>query len=640
MQPRTTLLEKKPLCLVLLFAFHCFVLPGLAAAQQREKPTIAKVDPPNWFAAMPDPMLLIQGTGLRDAVFSSSNSSVVVGRTLTSPNGHWAMVTLDTHEAQPGQTHFTATTSSGSAAFEYTLKPRRPAGEVASGFSSKDVLYLIMPDRFADGDQRNNRPPGSEATYNRAVAHAYHGGDLRGIIDHLDYIQQLGVTAIWLTPVLANDPKGTDYHGYGATDMYAVDPRLGTLAEYRELGDALHRRHMKLVFDDVPNHVGPQIVWATDPPMPDWFHDTPAHHTENKYVFAPVTDPNAPAQAAHDALDGWFVNTLPDMNQQNPTVAQYELQNMIWWIEEGGVDGLRIDTFPYVQRDFWQTYLGTLKALYPNLTSVGEVSIGDATINAYFAGGRTLAGVDTHLDTPFDYPLYYSLLDVLVKGKPMSQLEEGLRMDWLYPHPGALVPFIGNHDQIRFLSLPNATPELLRLGFGLLMTLRGMPQLYSGDEIAMLGGEDPDNRRDFPGGFPGDPQNAFTAAGRTPAQAAMHDWVAELGSLRSRTPVLQSGAQQTVLAGESTFAYVRLPVGSAGACGASSDSVSRSVLVVMNRGAKDQDVTISTTGTVLAGCTQATPLLDKNGGKVAVRNGSDPVVVHLPAFGFEVYELR
>ena len=301
-------------------------------------------------------------------------------------------------------------------------------------------------------------------------------------------------------------------------DLYAVDPRLGTLAEYRELSDALHRRHMKLVFDDVPNHVGPQHVWASDPPMPDWFHGTSAHHEENKYVFAPVTDPNAPAAASQDALDGWFVNSLPDMNQQNPAVAKYETQNMIWWIEAGGIDGLRIDTFPYVRRDFWQQYLGELTSLYPHLTSVGEVSIGDATINAYFAGGRTLAGVDTHLTTPFDYPLYHSLLDVLVKGKPMSQLEEGLRLDWLYPHPEALVPFLGNHDQVRFLSQPHATAALLRLGFGLLMTLRGMPELYSGDEIAMLGGEDPDNRRDFPGGFPGDKENAFTAAGRTPAR--------------------------------------------------------------------------------------------------------------------------
>lgn len=621
-------------CVLLLFA--AFVCQHLLSAQA--PPSITKVDPPNWFADMPSPMLLIKGIGLEGATFTSSAAAARITRTMTSPNGHWAIVWIDTHSAHPGVCHFAAHTPAGSASFAYTLKPRRPSGEVASGFSAKDVLYLIMPDRFADGDPSNDQPPGSEGTYDRSNPQAYHGGDLRGVIDHLDYLQQLGVTAVWLTPILANDPRGTDYHGYGATDMYAVEPRLGTLAEYRELSDRLHRRHMKLVFDDVPNHVGPHHVWASDPPLPDWFHGTSAHHEENKYVFAPVTDPHASEATAEDALDGWFVNTLPDMNQQNPVVAQYETQNMIWWIEEGGIDGLRIDTFPYVQREFWQQYLGELTTLYPHLTEVGEVSIGDATVNAYFAGGRTLAGVDTHLTTPFDYPLYYTLLNVLVKGQPMSQLEEGLRLDWLYPHPEALVPFIGNHDQLRFLSQPNATPALLRLGFGLLMTLRGMPELYSGDEIGMLGGADPDNRRDFPGGFPGDKADTFTAAGRTAAQNAMHDWVAALGSLRAKTPALQGGRQQTLLAGDSSFVFVRMPGGSTSACGSGSEA--GSVLVALNRDAAAHALTIPVAETALAGCTGLTPTLGDQGTGAAPSISSGAVTVSLPPFGFEVYALR
>ncbi len=622
-------------CAALLLAFCQPLLPAQTAA-----PVIEKIDPPNWFAAMLDPMLLIRGSGLDKATFTSADPSIKITRSTSSPNGHWAMVWLDTHAARPGVFHFAAHTAAGSASFEYTLKPRRPADEVASGFSSKDVLYLIMPDRFADGDPSNDQPPGSEGTYDRSNPQAYHGGDLRGVINHLDYLQELGVTAVWLTPVVANNPKGTDYHGYGATDMYAVEPRLGTLAEYRELSDALHRRHMKLVFDDVPNHVGAQNIWASDPPMPDWFHGTAAHHEENKYVFGPVTDPNAPEAASLDALDGWFVNTLPDMNQQNPVVAQYETQNMIWWIEEGGVDGLRIDTFPYVQRDFWQQYLGTLRSLYPHLTSVGEVSTGDATVNAYFAGGRTLAGVDTHLTTPFDYPLYYTLLNVLVNGKPMSQLEEGLRLDWLYPHPEMLAPFIGNHDQVRFLSQPNATPALLRLGFGLLMTLRGMPELYSGDEIEMLGGADPDNRRDFPGGFPGDKANAFTAAGRTPDQAAMHDWVATLGMLRAKTPALQAGLQQTVLAGDSSFAFVRMAEGSSFACDASPNQSRGSVLVVLNRDPAAHALTIPVKETALAHCSRLHWIMGDKGATDAATVPADAVTLTLPPFGFEVYSLQ
>jgi glycosidase len=627
-------LRSKPKHLVLLAALMLAVLPSTIA--QSSAPTIARIDPPNWFAAMPDPMLLVQGTNLGSARFTASNKDVRVTRTTTSPNGHWAIVSLDTHAARPGSLHLIASTAAGSVSVDYLLKPRRPASEVATGLSPKDVLYLIMPDRFADGDPHNNEPKGSEGTYNRSIAHAYHGGDLRGIINHLDYLQQLGVTALWLTPILANDPKGTDYHGYGATDMYAVDPRLGTLAEYRELSDALHKRHMKLVFDDVPNHVGPNILWATDPPLPDWFHGTAAQHLDNKYLFHPTTDPHAAPGADHEALDGWFVNLLPDMNQQNPVVAQYETQNMIWWIEEGGIDGLRIDTFPYVQREFWQSYLGTLKSIYPNLTSVGEVSDGDPTVNAFYAGGRTIDGVDTHLETPFDYPLYYTLLDVLVKGKPMSALENTLRQDWLYPHPEVLVPFIGNHDQIRFMSLPNATPALLRLGYGLLLTLRGMPELYAGDEIAMQGGDDPDNRRDFPGGFPGDPADAFTPAGRTAGQAAIHDWVAALGSFRAHTPALQTGRQQTVLATDTAFAYVRIAPGSATACG----HPSQSVLVAINRDPAAQSLTIPVNGTTLSGCTNLQATLGDAPKDSSISVQPSSIRIDLPPYGFAVYALR
>jgi glycosidase len=607
----------------------CAVLPFAMA--QTGAPSITKIDPPNWFAAMPTPMLLLQGTGLNGAAFTTSDPAIAVTRTLASPNGHWAMVWLDTHAAGAKMVTITARSPQGSTSFAYALKARRATGP--AGFSSSDVLYLIMPDRFANGDTRNDHVAGSPDA-NRGDPHAFHGGDIKGIVDHLDYLQQMGVTAVWLTPIVQNDPKTSDYHGYGATDLYAVEPRLGTLGDYRGLADALHQRHMKLVFDDVPNHVGQGHVWVDDPPLPDWFHGTAAHHTVNEYVFGPVTDPHAASAASLDALDGWFVNLLPDLNQQNPVVAQYLTQNMIWWIEEAGVDGLRIDTFPYVQRAFWQTYLSTLEELYPRLTSIGEITATDPTVNAYFAGGRSPDGVDTHLTTPFDYPLYFTLVDVLVKGKPMSELEETLRKDWLYPHPEALVPFLSNHDQVRFLSQPGATPALLRLGFGLLMTMRGMPQLYAGDEIAMQGGQDPDNRRDFPGGFSGDAVNAFSATGRTPEQNAMHDWVAGLGLLRHQSPALEHGVQQTVLAGATSFGYVRTLATNKAAC-----SVDGSMLMVMNRDAAPADVIVPIANTMLDGCRSLGPALGDAGRALQPIDGAK-VTIRLPAFGFEIFKLR
>ena len=315
----------------------------------------------------------------------------------------------------------------------------------------------------------------------------------------------------------------------------------------------------------------------------------------------------------------------------------YFTQNMIWWIEETGLDGLRIDTFPYVPRAFWHSYLGELARLYPRLTEVGEVEDGDPTIVSYFAGGRVLAGVDTHLTTPFDYPMYYKLLDVLTRGQPMSALENTFRQDWLYPHPELLVPFLGNHDQPRFLSLPGSSPALLRLGFGLVLTMRGTPQLYAGDEVLMEGGGDPDNRRDFPGGFPGDRSDAFTAEHRSPEQRQMYDWVAALGALRAHSPALQSGSQQTVFADATGFAYVRSSGTNTPACGASSKG---SLLIAINRDAAPRALEIPVRGSALAGCRHADPVLGDTAGELQPGLSGELVRVSLPAFGFAVYALR
>ena len=602
-----------------------FVSLGSLAASLAQGPTIDKVDPPNWFAAMPSPMLLVHGTGLAGATFSGAKTR----KTLTSPNGHWALVELDTRGLRAGTLQLTARTAAGSAHFAYALAPRRTEG--VSGFSPADVMMCIMPDRFADGDLANDHLAGFPAM-DRSAPRAYHGGDLKGVIDHLDYLQELGVTAVWLTPVLANDPARQDYHGYGAADMYAVEPRLGTLKEYQTLASELHRRHMKLLYDDVPNHVGPGSPWVKDPPLPNWFHGSAAEHTEATYDFGKITDPHLPENAAAAELNGWFANVLPDMNQQNPWVAQYEVQNMIWWIEETGLDGLRIDTFPFVQRKFWQGYLSELKRFYPRLTSVGEVDSPDPTIDSYFAGDRTIAGVDTGLDTPFDYPYFFALRDVLVHGKPFSTFESSLRQDWLYPHPERLVTILGNHDQMRFMSEPGATPELMRLATGLTLTLRGTPQLYIGDEVLMEGKGDPDNRQDFPGGFAGDAANAFVAEGRTPAQARMHDFTAALGQLRARTPALKGGAQQDLVVDNDAFAFVRTAGGvlEGSACRVTGAA---SILVVVNKSGAEKTVGVPSAGTVLEGCSGLSYLFGDRG---TVQGMS----VKLPAFGFALYRLE
>jgi glycosidase len=585
-------------------AFHTvaamLILAGCSiAGAQNAAPVIDKIDPPNWWTDMPSPMLLLHGENLSGAKISITGSHISVEKTQPSPNGHWIFVWLRTANASAQTLQITASTAEGKTEKDFELQKRKPATAGFQGFSSADVMYLIMTDRFADGNTANDEPAEEQSK-----ARGWHGGDFQGITQHLDYLQSLGVTTVWTTPIYNNTPSPQAYHGYSATDMYSVDPRYGTLADYQHLADALHQRGMKIVLDTVPNHVGPANPWVKDPPLPDWFHGTLAQHTIAKTDFRSIPDPHSSWQERRNITEGWFANALPDLNQENPIVAQYLIQNAIWWTEIAGLDGLRIDTFPYVNRAFWQQFHAQLRALYPKLTTVGEVFNPDPTITSYFAGGVEHDGIDTGLWTPFDFPIYFTLRSVLIHGAPMTKLEEVLREDWLYPHPERLVTFLGNHDTRRFLSEDGATPAELKMAFALLATLRGMPQIYSGDEIAMTGGDDPDNRRNFPGGFADNQPSAFTPATRTLEQQQMFDWTSTLLHLRSQHPVLQSGQQQDVLDEDPTaFAFVR-----AADIGHGCDGNER-IVVAANNADHERTITLHLADTALAGCSSLHPLI-------------------------------
>ena len=575
-------------------------VPGFAASGA---PVVSEISPPGWWAAMPAAMLLVRGSHLNGAKFTLSDPALGVVATRIAANGDWAIVHLIASPSHPEQVRIHIATAAGATTVSYRFGKRRGPDDGLAGFASKDVLYLIMTDRFADGDPGNDGP---DHQAELAKPRGWHGGDLRGVADHLDYLQSLGVTTVWITPVYQNH-EANSYHGYGATDMYQVDEHYGTLEDLQQLATALHRRHMKLVLDVVPNHVGPANPWVDDEPEPDWFHGTKASHDKAQGEFAPLIDPHAAWRDQKDVLDGWFADTLPDMNQENPDVSQYLIQNTIWWVEQTGADGLRIDTFPYVSRPFWHDYYAALHALYPQLTSVGEVFNRDPVITSAFAGGTVRddlnGSVDTGLWTPFDFPTYFTLRDVLLQGKPMTEMAKILGQDSLYPHPERLAPFLGNHDTERFLSEPGATVDKLKLGFAMLLTMRGMPEIYSGDEIAMTGGDDPDNRRDFPGGFANDPQNAFTAAGRSPEQQAMFAWVQHLLQLRAQMPELNTGQEQVLHADTDTLVYVRGVRLSEGCAAATR------VLVAINKSSSPESVTFQTGDTALAGCNAATPVL-------------------------------
>jgi glycosidase len=590
------------------------LLCGISAQAQKAL-KITQIDPPNWFATMPKPLLLVRGEGLHDAAFSLSDSNLQIEKTTVSANGHWAELWLSASPAQPKTVTLSVKHGDEKIDVPYTFAARHPATDGFAGFSSRDVMYLIMTDRFADGDLHNDGADAKssatsvEAALERAKPRGWHGGDLRGVEQHLDYIQHLGATAVWITPVYRNHDEPDSYHGYGATELYQVDEHYGSLADLQSLAAALHKRGMKLVLDTVPNHVGPKNPWVNDEPQPNWFHGTKANHLKAETNYQALISPHAPDRDRVATLEGWFADVLPDMDTDDPTVAQYLRQNAVWWIEETGADALRIDTFPYVNREFWHDFNGELKQLYPDLTEVGEVFVGDPEVTSSFAGGVTRTGVDTNLTTPFDFPTYFALRNVFAKGEPMTKLAEVLTSDNLFPHPEALVPFFGNHDTKRFMDeVPgdeSARTATQRLAFAYVMTTRGMPQIYSGDELAMHGGEDPDNRRDFPGGFVstnGDTADAFVASGRTPEQEQMVRWMTGLSTVRREHAALGCGAEQVLASDADSIVYER-DTAHGVHCGASSSRV----LIAIHRGTKPATLNVPIAQTWLAGCQLAAP---------------------------------
>lgn len=596
------------------------------ATRQVAGPQITKLEPPNWWVGFtPDLELMITGENLDRAKITSSYEGLSIQSSKVTNGGNYMFVWLRiASSARAGTAALRLETSAGNATIHFALEARSSTAGKFQGFSQDDVIYLIMPDRFADGDTSNDSLPSSPGTYDRSKAHAYHGGDLRGIRDHLDYLRGLGVTTIWLTPIVQNDPTSAqDYHGYGAVDEYAVEDHFGTLADLQDLVRSAHAKGLKVLLDFVPNHVGPRIPWVDASPEPDWFHGTKEHHRTANGDFQYLVDPHAPPRLWLDVVDGWFAGVLPDLNQDNPDVAQYFTQNALWWAEETGVDGYRLDTFPYVSRRFWHQWHASLRQTYPQMTTIGEVSGGDPVVTSFFAGGRAqFDGIDSGVTTVFDYPLYYALRAFLGGQAPPQKIVDILSRDRLYPHPEILVPFLGNHDVSRLASAPGITLEKLKLGFSILLTMRGIPELYYGDEIGMTGGDDPDNRHDFPGGFPGDPRNAFVESGRTPPEQELFAYVQRLLTLRREHPALRRGELWNISWNDTTYAFART-------------SDKEKLLVVMNIAASPQQVELPLSDTPLAGAVKLSPLLGGSEQQV----GNDRVEVTVPPQELQIYSV-
>ena len=594
---------------VFAFLATAYLSPAFPAQEPNpHAPQVTKVEPPNWWLNVtPEVMLLLSGHDLEATKLTCNIPEVVVSRTETSHQFDYLFVWLKfAANARSGTLVCRIFTPTGETKFELPVAARSPTATRFHGLSESDVIYLIMPDRFANGDPANDEPAEFRGSHDRAKPRAWHGGDIRGIREHLDYLEDLGITTLWLTPVLKNG-ETEDYHGYGAVDLYSVDPHLGSLDDYKDLVSDAHQRKLKIMFDAVPNHVGPRHPWVAKPPLPDWFHGSLKKHldsfspTKKSFYglpeqtpiandpFEALADPHAPESLRRNLTEGWFFGSLPDLNTENPLVAQYLQQNVIWWLESTGLDGLREDTFPYVSRKFWSDFHSTLRRLYPRLSTIGEVFHPDPTVTSFFVGGKKgWDGLDTGLSTVFDFPLFFAIRDVLLNNAPVGHIANVLREDSLYPHPELLVPFFANHDVPRLTSAGGGTPEKLKLAFGLVATLRGIPEFYYGDELAMLGGADPDNRHDFPGGWKEDQSNAFTAEGRTREQQAIFMAVQKLLHLRREHPALQSGKLWHLFSDDSSYVFLR-------------ESDEERILVVFNNAKESRTLVVPTVNTPASG---------------------------------------
>ena len=552
---------------------------------------ITRIDPTDWFVGMKNPQLqlMVYGEGIREADVTTDYPGVVIENLVRLDSPNYLLVYLNLKDAQPGEMTLKFQVKGSKTQVKYQLKQREMSGDKRMGFTNADVLYMLMPDRFASSGkylEKAKKLKGKKVknaddrrlmelnTYvvDRKQPSLRHGGDLEGIRQHLDYFNELGVTALWFTPVLENNSPDNEagystYHGYATTDYYRVDPRFGTNAEYRQLADEAHAKGLKIVMDMIFNHCGFEHPWVKDRPSKDWFNlyewlegkdnanfnsdPRGTNFQQTSYKLTPVKDPYASDVDLKETVDGWFVPTMPDLNQRNPHVMTYLIQNSIWWIETVGIDGIRMDTYPYADAKGMARWMKTLDEEYPNFNVVGETWVTEPAYTAAWQKDSKLSEENSYLKTVMDFSFFEKLsqakneeTDAWWNG--LNRLYNSFVYDYLYEDPNNVMAFIDNHDTDRFLG--NGKDSLaLKQALALLLTVKRIPQIYYGTEILMNGTKevtDGNVRKDFPGGFPGDTKNCFTAEGRTKAEQSMFQWLSNILHWRNGNETIIRGMQK------------------------------------------------------------------------------------------------
>ena len=535
------------------------------------KVDITRIEPENWFAGMKNPQvqLMVYGHNIREAQVSTDYPGAKIDSLVRLDSPNYLLIYINLNGAKPGNMPLTFTQGGSKKRVMYAIKPRTMQGEDRKGFTNADVLYMLMPDRFANGNPKNDVVKGMrDELCNRNEPSLRHGGDIEGIRQHLDYFKELGVTALWFTPLLENDRpadegKYSTYHGYATTNYYRVDPRFGTNDDYKALVSEAHQKGLKVVMDMIFNHCGDYHPWNLDAPSKDWFNN-PNYGLQTSYKLTPVLDPYASKVDMKETVDGWFVKSMPDLNQRNPHLMRYLIQNSEWWIETVGIDGIRMDTYPYADRDAMALWMKTLNDEYPNFNTVGETWVTEPAYTAAWQKDSKLSKTNSNLKTVMDFAFFDRLsmakheeTDDWWKG--LNRIYNVLCYDYLYTNPSSVMAFIENHDTDRFLG-NGKDSTALKQAYALLLTMNRIPQLYYGTEVLMNGTKevtDGNVRKDFPGGFPGDTHNCFTREGRTRAENAMFDWTSRLLHWRQGNEAISKGKQTQFIPWHGVYVLAR-----------------------------------------------------------------------------------
>ncbi len=529
----------------------------------------SKIEPPNWWAGMTykSLQLMVYGPEMARNEVDISYPGITIQRVVKGQSGNYLFIYLSlSEELKPGQMPITFRSPGGETVRHlYEIKSRERRPEEFVGFNTSDVLYLITPDRFANGSESNDQVTGLVEGLARNKPYGRHGGDLKGIAAHLDYIDDMGFTAIWLNPVLENNMKEWSYHGYATTDYYSVDERFGSLEEYVDLSRRCEEMGIKLIMDIIVNHCGSEHPWLYDPPSSDWFNYQNEPYQQTNHRKSTLVDPYVADIDRKQMTDGWFVQAMPDLNQRNHILADYLIQNSIWWIETASLSGIRQDTYSYPDTDFMSDWTCRIQEEYPHFTIVGEEWTTNPNVVAYWQMGKqNHDGYTSCLKSLMDFPLQNALNKALTEdegwGTGLQRIYEMLSNDFIYADPDNLVIFADNHDMSRIFTQVDEDVDLWKMALTFICTTRGIPQIYYGTEILMSNPGTTSHgiiRSDFPGGWTGDKTNGFSGQGLSGPALEAQDWLKQLLNWRSNSEVIHNGDLLHYSPDNSVYVYFR-----------------------------------------------------------------------------------